>query len=451
MRKLAAIMSADVAGYSRLMAADEVRTLERLQRHLAEVLAPSIAAHHERIVKLMGDGVLAEFASVVDAVECAAAIQRAMATREAGSPEEQRIAFRIGINLGDVIVEGDDIHGDGVNLAARLQKLADPGSVIVSAAAVEQAKNKVRVGFQGLGERVLRNMPEPVEAFRLLLQPEDASKMVDEALSARTGRWLRRRSIAVLIGLLAGGLAAGLLLYVFPWDEREFEPAAVDHMAFPLPEQPSIAVLPFDNLSGDPTQDYFADGMTETIIGHLARLPRLFVISRNSTFTYPGKAVKVQQVAEELGVRYVLEGSVQHAGDKLRVTAQLIDALSGKHLWAERYDRDAKDLFALQDEITKKVSTALEVTLTEGEQAGIWRSRMGNSLEAWELDAQAMQFNRTLTKEATAKARALRERAVALVGEQPELLIGLAWVHLREARFGWSDDPKALLDRKSVV
>ena len=447
MRKLAAILSADVAGYSRLMAADEEGTLQRLQRLLSDVLDPIIASHHGHVVKRMGDGLLAEFGSVVDALQGAAAIQRAMAASEASSPPDKRISFRIGVNLGDVIAEGGDLYGDGVNLAARLQELAEPGDVVASGAAVEQAKNKVDLGFQDLGRVELKNLPEPVPAFRLLLAPEHRGKVFEIALVHRVRRLFTRPIITLGASIAVLAIAAAVLLSIRPWAGAANDQAHVEHMALPLPAEPSIAVLPFDNMSGDPAQDYFADGMTETIIGHLARLPRLFVIARNSTFTYKGKPVKVQQVAEELGVRYVLEGSVQRLDDRIRVTAQLIDALSGVHLWAERYDRDAKDLFALQDEITRRVSLALAINLTEGDQARIWRHQAGNSLEVLELDYQAMQYNRQVTREGTAKAKELRERAIAKAGEQPSLLVGLAWVYMREARFGWSADPKASLAR----
>ena len=310
-RRLAAILSADVVGYSRLMGADEAGTLGRLKAHRAEFMDPTIAAHGGRIVKLMGDGALVEFASVVSAVDCAAAIQRGMAERNAGEPEARRIAFRVGVNLGDVIVDGDDIYGDGVNVAARLQEIAEPGGVCISGDAQRQIKGKTDARFEDLGEREVKNIAEPVHVYRLTTAtPAPAS---------------------------AGPLA--------------------------LPDKPSVAVLPFVNMSGDAEQEYFSDGITEDIITELTRFGELFVIARNSSFSYKGKSVKVQDIGRDLGVAYVVEGSVRKAGNRVRVTAQLIEAETGNHVWAERYDRDLEDIFEVQDEITRAIISILPVRL----------------------------------------------------------------------------------------
>ncbi len=310
-QRLAAILAADVVGYSRLMGDDEAGTLARLKAHRAEFMDPTVAAHGGRIVKLMGDGALIEFASIVAAVDCAAAIQRGMAERNAGERDDRRIAFRIGVNLGDVIVDGDDIYGDGVNVAARLQELADPGGVCVSGDAYRQVKGKTDTRFEDLGEREVKNIAEPVQVYRLTTTPATPSST---------------------------------------------EP-------LPLPDKPSIAVLPFVNMSGDAEQEYFSDGITEDIITELSRFSELFVIARNSSFSYKGKSVKVQEIGRDLGVAYVVEGSVRKAGNRVRVTAQLVEAATGNHVWAERYDRDLEDIFAVQDEITRAIVSILPVRL----------------------------------------------------------------------------------------
>jgi adenylate cyclase len=331
-RRLSAILAADVAGYSRLIGLDEEDTLARLKAHRRELIEPAVARHYGRFVKLMGDGLLVEFPSVVQAVRCALQIQQGMSARNAGIAPQQRIEFRIGINLGDIVVEEGDIYGDGVNIAARLEGLADPGGICVSEKVYAEVSTKVESAFEDIGEQKLKNISSPVRAFKLRL-----------------------------------GTAS--LPHV---DARA---------ALPLPDQPSLAVLPFSNMSGEPAQDYFSDGITDDIITGLARLRWLFVIARNSTFAYKGKAVDVRQVARELGVRYVLEGSVRMAGKRIRVTGQLIDAETGKHLWAEKYDRELQDIFAVQDDITQRVVAAVEPHLyvEEGSRAA---SKQPDSIDA---------------------------------------------------------------------
>ncbi len=309
-RRLAAILVADVVGYSRLMEIDEAGTLERLKLHRAEAIDPKIAEHRGRIIKLMGDGALVEFASVVDAVAAAVAIQRAMRERNEAEPEARRIEFRIGVNLGDLIVDGDDLYGDGLNVAARLESLADPGGICVSAMVHQNVKAKLDLGFDDLGEQRLKNIAEPVRAYRIRL---DGS------------------------GPLAGGPA----------------------MLLPLRDRPSIAVLPFTNMSGDPEQEYFSDGMTEDVITELARFRSLFVVSRNSSFHFKGRSENVQRVGQQLGVRYVVEGSVRKSGNRVRLTAQLVETASGGHLWAERYDRALEEIFEVQDELLQAIASAI--------------------------------------------------------------------------------------------
>jgi adenylate cyclase len=314
-RRLAAILAVDVAGYSRLIGEDEEGTLAALRAVRRELSDPKIVEHRGRIVKTTGDGLLAEFASVVDAVRCAVQVQREMVARNAAAPAERRIEFRMGINVGDIIIEDGDIFGDGVNIAARLEALAEPGGICLSAAAHEQVRDRLDLAFDDLGEQQVKNITRPVHAFAVCLGPRAS-------------------------GPLAGGTPA-------------LQPTPL-----PLPDKPSLAVLPFENMTGDAEQEYFVDGMVEEITTAIARLPWLFVIARNSAFTYKGKPVDVKQVAQELGVRYVLEGSVRKAGNRERIAGQLIDATTGAHIWADRFDCALDDIFELQDEVASSVAGA---------------------------------------------------------------------------------------------
>jgi TolB-like protein/class 3 adenylate cyclase len=375
-RKLTAILSADAKGYSRLMGEDEKTTVETLKTY-REVMGDLIRQYRGRVVDSPGDNVLSEFASVVDAVECAVKIQEELKTRNKGLPEDRRMEFRIGIHHGDVIEDEERIYGDGVNVAARIEGLAEGGGICISRTSFDSVKNKLNLGYEYLGDHTVKNIAEPVRVYRVLMEPEAAGKVIGEAKpKTKQLRGIAIGAVAVLI-IVAGALAIWNF-YLRP----AFEPASVEEMAFPLPDKPSIAVLPFDNMSGDPKQEYFSDGLTEEIITALSKVPYLLVIARNSTFSYKGKPVKIGQVAEELGVRYVLEGSVRKAGDRVRVTAQLIDAIKGHHLWAERYERELKDTFSLQDEITRNILSALAVKLTVGEQAAI-RLKTTDNLEAY--------------------------------------------------------------------
>ena len=393
-RRLAAIMSADVAGYSRLMGKDEAGTLAALKALRREVFAPQVAAHHGRIVKLMGDGALVEFPSIVNAVDCAVAVQQSLAERAT----DEAIRLRIGINVGDIIIEGSDIYGDGVNVAARIQEVAKPGSIALSGIAHDQVAGKVEAAFEDTGEHKLKNIDKPVRVYR----------WTDAAADPTLGT--------------AG--AEGTL---------------------PLPDKPSIAVLPFTNMSGDPEQEYFADGISEDIITALSKISKLFVVARNSTFTYKGRAVDVKQVGREQGVRYILEGSVRRSGDRLRITAQLIDATTGHHIWAQRYDRVARDVFALQDEITREVTSALQVELTDGERARLWASGTRN-LEAWELVIQIPELLDSHRREDTLPARRLAERALELDEGYATAWAMLGWSHWNDAFNGWTKDSTQSLE-----
>jgi adenylate cyclase len=410
-RKLTAILSADVEGYSRLMGEDEISTIRTLKNY-KEIMTKLIQQYRGRVVDAPGDNMLAEFASVVDAVQCAVEIQCELAECNQESSQECKMYFRIGVNLGDVVEEEDRIYGDGVNIAARMEKLCEGGGVCISGTAFEHVENKLDLEFEDLGEHEVKNIKKPVRVYRVLSCPGTAAQRV--------------------------------------------EPASVEKMAFPLPEKPSIAVLPFDNMSGDPEQDYIADGISENIISALSYIPEMFVIARNSSFTYKGKPVKVQQVSEELGVRYVLEGSVMKSENKVRITAQLIDAITGGHMWSERYDRDLKDLFSLLDEITQKIIIALQVELTDGQQASM-RYGSTRNFEAWGYAVKGMGIFYKFGKEDMVRSRELFEKAVKIDPKYTAAVTMLAWTHKIDASFGYTDSKdnsiklSAELAKKSVA
>jgi adenylate cyclase len=367
-RKLAAILSADVEGYSRLMDDDEEATVRTLTTY-RNAINHLVQQYRGRIVDTPGDNILAEFASVVDAVNCAVEIQRELAERNAELPYNRKMIFRIGVNLGDVIEEEGRIYGDGVNIAARVEAMAEAGGICVSGRAYDQVENKLGLEYEDLGEHQVKNIARPIRVFRVLSFPGAAAHRVVHAKKILEKKW---RKIALLLAVTAALAVVLIGIWHYYSHRPYFEPASVEKMAFPLPDKPSIAVLPFVNLSGDPEQEYFTDGLTEEIITALSKVKNMFVIARNSTYTYKGKPVKVQQVSEELGVKYVLEGSVRKSENKVRISTQLIDALSGRHLWGERYDRDLKDIFVIQDEITKNIITTLQVELTMGEEVRLW-------------------------------------------------------------------------------
>jgi TolB-like protein/class 3 adenylate cyclase/Flp pilus assembly protein TadD len=362
-RRLAAILAGDVAGYSRLMGADDEGTLHAFKIHRKQLIDPKITEHRGRIVKTTGDGILVEFVSVVDAVRCAVDIQRGMAERNTDVPADKRIQFRIGINVGDIIIDGGDIFGDGVNVAARLETLADPGGIMVSSVVHDQVRDKLSFGFEDMGEQVVKNIARPISVHRIQLAQAAKSDSV----------------------------------------EKRKESATAD--------RPSIAVLPFANMSGDPEQEYFADGITEDIITGLSKLRWFFVIARNSSFAYKGNAVDVKRAARELGVRYILEGSVRKGGNRVRITAQLIDAATGNHIWADRYDGELADVFALQDEITKKVVAAIEPKLLEAEALRS-QSRSAEDLDAWEMVIHANSLFWRMTDSEGTAAIDMLERAI---------------------------------------
>ena len=417
-RKLTAILSADVKGYSRLMGEDEewtVRTLDTFKGVMKNI----IPQHRGRVVDSTGDNLLAEFASVVDAMQAAVEIQQVLRAKNSLLPENRRMQFRIGINLGDVIEEGERIFGDGVNIAARLEGIAEAGGICISGSAFEQIENKLPLHYDYLGEHEVKNITRPVRVYRALMD----NGVVKEKGARPKAQGSRRRILAFgLAGVLL--IVAGVALWQFvlrpaPPARPPVEKANPQKMAYALPDRPSIAVLPFVNMSDDPKQEFFSDGITEEIITALSKLPQFFVIARNSTFTYKGKAVKIKQVSEELGVQYVLEGSVRRDGDRLRITAQLIDGLSGKHLWAERYDGDLKDIFALQDQITMKIITELRGKMVFGGEIRSAARRTKN-LDAYLKHLQASEYSNRLTKDDVIQARKLAEEVIALDPEYPK-------------------------------
>ncbi len=431
-RKLAAILSADVKGYSRLMGADEEGTLRTLTSY-REVIATLIQQHNGRVVNAPGDALLAEFESVVDAVKSAVEIQGELAKRNAELPADRRMEYRIGINLGDVMVDEESIYGDGVNIAARMESLAEGGGICISGTVHDHVENKLTLGYEYLGEQTVKNIAKPIRVYRVLMEPGKPSEVKVK------GRNKKYFAMAVAVVVIIGAAMA----WQFIWrpSHPRIEMASKEKMAFPLPDKPSIAVLPFTNMSGDSKEDYFSDGITEEIITALSKVPYLFVIARNSTFIYKGKPVKVKQVSEELGVRYVLEGSVRKAGDKVRITAQLIDALTGHHLWADRYDRDLKDIFTLQDEITMKIITALQVKLTQGEVAAMIGKGTKN-LEAFIKCLQSLASLTTHTKEGNALGRKLAEESIALDPKYPRPYAALAQTYMLDILLGTTESPE---------
>lgn len=434
-RKLCAILSADVEGYSRLMGEDEDATIRTLTTY-RELMSTLIQKHRGRVVDSPGDNLLAEFLSVVDAVRCAVEIQEELRVRNAELPENRKMEFRIGINLGDVVEEGERIYGDGINIAARVEGIAEGGGICISGTVYDSIKNKLSLSYESLGEHTVKNIKEPVRVYRMRIGPEAAAPAVKEKKKARAKRWLWAAVAAVVLFL---GITAAIF-----WNYY-YLPAPVDidpegKMTFALPKGPSIAVLPFKNMSEDPKQDYFCDGITENIISALSHFSSLFVIARNSTFAYKGKSIDVRQVGRELGARYVLEGSVQKTGERIRITAQLIDAKSGNHLWSERYDRDLKDIFALQDEITIKIMTALGVELGEGEQL---RSRVKgiNNLDVFLKLVQAAGYLYRMNREGNVLARQKAEEMIAIDPDVSMAYALIGWTHIGDLWLGTSTHP----------
>lgn len=422
-RKLAA---ADVVGYSALMERDEAGTHERLKAARKQLFEPEIARHHGRVFKLMGDGLLAEFTSIVDAVECAVFLQRGLAERNVAVPEDQRVQVRIGINLGEVIIEGEDCYGEGVNIAARLQQLADPGGIWVSSKVAKEVERKLAFGFESMGEQKVKNITDPIQTFRVKFDGSAIPRIVPaRALGIR--KW----PVALAILALAIVGAAAFVQTSMPW----FGATSGEPGVLPLPGKPSVAVLPFNGHGGN-DQAYFADGLTEDLITDLSKLSGIFVISRNSSWTYKGKPVKVQQVARDLGVRYVLEGSVRREGDTVRINAQLVDAQGGQHLWAERYDGSMKEVFALQDKVIDQIVAALAITLTGEERARLAVVETQNP-EAYDALIKGWNHYRKGTEGDNQSAIALFETAIKLDPDYGRAHAALAAAYWQIAKSEW--------------
>ncbi len=417
-RRLAAILAADVAGYSRLMGADEEGTLARLKSLRAGLIDPTIAAHHGRIVKTTGDGLLVEFASVVDAMRCAIAWQAAMAERA-----DTRIEWRIGVNLGDIIIDEGDIHGDGVNIAARLEAMAEPGGICISHAVLTQTRGKLDFPVEDLGEQALKNIAQPIHVFRVGAPPSSPQSPHPNP-PPLAGEGVRTHSLPSP-----------------PPQAGEGRVGAAEPPALALPDKPSIAVLPFQNISGDPEQEYFADGMVEEIITALSRIRWLFVIARNSSFTYKGHSVDVQQVGRELGVRYVLEGSVRKGGNRVRITGQLIDAETGTHLWADRFDGLIEDVFELQDKIAFSVAGVIEPALLAAEMRRS-AARRTTDLSAYDLYLRALALFFPISKERIFEALGLLDQAIAIDPHYGPVLSLAAACHVRLHHDGWAEEPE---------
>jgi len=441
-RKLTAILSADVKGYSRLMGEDEEGTVRTLNAY-KEVMTNLIQQYRGRVVDAPGDNVLAEFGSVVDAVRCAVEIQKELKVKNSDLPENRRMEFRIGVNLGDVIEDGEQILGDGVNIAARLESLADAGGICISGTAFDQVRNKVDLGYKYLGEQTVKNIALPVRVYKVLMEPEEAGKVIGEK-KAKPRKW--QKPVSILVAILIVVAAAFVVWRLYFRPTPPLEVASKEKMAFQLPDKPSVAVLPFTNMSGDPKEDYFGDGIAEEIITALSKTPKLFVISRNSTFVYKGKPVSIKEVAEALGVQYVLEGSVRKTGNKVRITAQLIDALSGRHLWAERYDRDLKDIFAIQDEISLKITSVLNVKLSDGEIA-LLLGKGTKNLEAYLKMIQARELFINVNKENNAQAKKIFEEVIMVDPGYAMAYALLAISYFYDVILGASQSPRESIAR----
>jgi len=388
-RKLRAILSADVKGYSILIADDEIFTIKMIKEYRG-IMSQCIEQHNGRVVDSPGDNVLAEFASAVDAVQCAVEIQKQLQKENERLVEDKRLEFRIGVNIGDVVQDEDRIYGDGVNIASRIEGLADPAGICVSRSAYDQIKKKLGFGFEYMGEHPVKNISEPVRVYKVLMDSDSPKPLVAEPLE--------------------------------------------------LPDKPSIAVLPFVNMSGDQSQDYFSDGLTEQIINGICKVSNLFVIARNSSFTYKGKSVNVQQVGKELGVRYVLEGSVQKAGDRVRITAQLIDTTTGYHLWSENFDRDLADIFALQDEITLKLMDTMRIKLTSGEQARLWEGGTTN-IQAYDRHMRGNDYFHRNNEKDNKQAQQYFREAINIDKAYAGPYVMLGYTHISDLIFGWSKSP----------
>jgi adenylate cyclase len=442
-RKLTAIFTADVEGYSRLMGSNELATVETLKEYRT-VFTEFIAKYRGRIIDSPGDNLLAEFESIVDAVQCAIDLQKDLSARNKSLSKDRQMTFRIGINLGDVLQDGNQIYGDGVNIAARVEKLAETGGICISGSAYDQVKNKLSVGYEFLGMQKVKNISEPVRAYRILMDSVSAG---DTVFRRKKDDPRHRRNAAIIMGVILGlGLILGGIHRY-----RNANSEKVPHVISLLKKRmtsgassiPSIAVLPFVNMSGDPAQEYFADGFTEDLITDLSKLSELLVIARNSVFTFKGKPVNIEEVGKDLGVRYILEGSVRKEGGKVRINAQLIDVKSGGHIWADRYDRNVEGIFDLQDEVSQKIVSALALKLSIGEEERLLKKETAN-IDAYDAYLRGLEFFSRFTKESNDQARLNFEKASNLDPNFASALSKLGWTYFVDWSMGWSHDPQSL-------
>lgn len=436
MRRLAAILAADVVGYSRLMSINEAETLDAVRSSREVAIEPQIASRSGRVVKLMGDGLLAEFPSAVEAVECAVAAQEAAHSRAEGVPDERRILWRIGINIGDIIAEEDDIYGDGVNIAARLEGLAEPGGICLSGSVFDQVHNKLQLPFEDLGEKEIKNIPEPVRVYRV-------GTGTDITKSVRSGRTARHflASLAAAIAIVSA--SAVLIHEQFPTAPA---PSAIPSVPPVDADGPSVAVLPFLNRSDIADQDYFAEGLTDDIITELTKVPGLMIIARESTVNYRDQSPKLEALARELNVRYVLQGSVRRSHDRVRINANLIEASSGRHLWGDRYDGELTDVFVLQDRITEQIAAALSLTLSPADRENLTRQETAD-LKAYELFLRGRTLFFRFSRQDTYRARELFGQSLVRDPKFARARAMLAWTHAFEYTNGWSENPAETLDR----
>jgi len=441
-RKLTAILSADVKGYSRLMGEDEDATVHTLKAY-RELIGNLIHKYHGRVVDSPGDNILSEFASVVDALRSAVAIQKELKAKNTELSENRRMEFRIGINLGDVIEDEGRIYGDGVNIAARIEGLSQSGGICISKTAYDHVKNKLTLGYEYIGEHTVKNISDPVKVYRVLMEPEAAGKVIGEKRArSRRRQWPVVASVILVLGFVAVAIWNFYLRSaLFPEKGSSVKKASISET-----EKPSIAVLPFKNLSGNPEQEYFSDGITNDIITDLSKFSELSVIASNTVFTYKDKAVKVKDVRRDLGVRYVLEGSVQKVVDKVRINAQLIDASTNHHLWAERYDRDLIDLFKLQDELVQTIVTKMAIRIDETERARTMRKDTDN-LQAYDYLLRGWEYFYQNTREGNKDARLMFQRAIEIDSRYSSAYAALAWSYLNDFYYGWTMFPDKSLQR----
>ena len=431
-RRLAAILAADVVGYSRLIRNDEAGTLARVKAHREQFFEPIVASRHGRIVKLMGDGLLLEFASAVEAVRCALDMQHYVGVANADLPQDSQVRYRIGLNVGDIVVDQDDIHGDGVNVAARIESLAVPDGIYMSASVFEQVHTKLDLTIEDLGMREVKNISEPVHVYSLTM--DEKAKAIVSPIVPLTNKPSKNRLITVSCTAIV--LALVVAAWLQPWSVVQIPDT--DEQAAALSGKPSIAVMAFDNLNNDPSQDYLSDGLSENILTALSRFSDFFVVARNSTFSYKDTPADIQKVSEELGVRYIVEGSVQIAGERLRVTSQLIDATTGQNIWADSYDRDLQDIFSVQDEITRTIASLLSTNIDLAEYSRL-KHQPTDSLGAYELRKRAQEEWFTFTKEGNIRAEELSAKAIALDPNYAGAYVENAWAHINGYRWGWTN------------